>query len=254
MNRKKKIVCILLAVALAILLCVGGLLVWQWNNIQAVISFARFSQEELEEKLLEKDQAIKDAVDSIPNLTIRDITQEEKDALKEGTLTPEELVQNLTQSDPKPEQQPQIKPEQPQQEEKPPATLPEQSKEDPPQQPDYDQRLSELIAQVYVLREEFLGKLDDLQAEATVAYLAIPVNERTTKTVANLVGEYMSKGLDMEKECDAQIEQIVVEMETLLKENGGDMSIAQTVYDTYVEEKSLKKAWYMAELKKRGMM
>ena len=257
MSRKKKVARTLLVVALAVLLCVGGLLVWQWNNVRAIINFTRFSQEELEEKLSEKDQAIKDAVDSIPNITIRDITQEEKDALKEGTLTQEELVQDLIQSDPKPEQQPESKVEQPPKEEKPPAAQPEQppqQQEEAPQQGDYEKRLSELIAQVYVLREEFLVKLDNLQAEATAAYLAIPVDQRTTKNVANLVSGYLNKGNEMELECDGRIKVIVLEMEDLLEKNGGDLSVAQLVYDTYLEEKSLKKAWYMAELKKRGMM
>ena len=258
MNRKKKIACAVLG---GVLLCAGGLTAWQWNNISAALSFARYSQEELEGKLDQNDQTIKDAVQNIPNITIRDVTQEEKDALKDGTLTQEELVQSLIQKDPKPES----KPEQPPKAEDTLSTQPEQppkqeETEQPPQEEsdqqknDFETRLNELIAKVYVLREEFLIKLDQTQTAAIDDYKAIPADQRTTKKIASLVSGYLSKGLDMEKECDAQIEQIIVEMEALLKENGGDLSIAQTVYDTYVEEKSLKKAWYMAELKKRGMM
>ena len=258
MSRKKKIACAVLG---GVLLCAGGLTAWQWNNISAALSFARYSQEELEGKLDQNDQAIKDAVQNIPNITIRDVTQEEKDALKDGTLTQEELIQSLIQKDPKPES----KPEQPPKAEDTPSTQPEQppkqeETEQPPQEEsdqqknDFETRLNELIAKVYVLREEFLIKLDQTQTAAIDDYKAIPADQRTTKKIASLVSGYLSKGLDMEKECDAQIEQIVVEMESLLKKNGGDLSIAQTVYDTYVEEKSLKKAWYMAELKKRGMM
>ena len=255
MSRKKKIACAVLG---GVLLCAGGLTAWQWNNISAALSFARYSQEELEGKLDQNDQAIKDAVQNIPNVTIRDVTQEEKDALKDGTLTQEELIQSLIQSEPKPEQKPESEP--PQDSQKTPdapTTEPEQppKQEEPePQKSDFETRLNELIAKVYVLREEFLIKLDQTQTAAIEDYKAIPADQRTTKKIASLVSGYLSKGLDMEKECDAQIEQIVVEMEALLKENGGDLSIAQTVYDTYVEEKSLKKAWYMAELKKRGMM
>jgi len=252
MRRKKKIACAVLG---GVLLCAGGLTAWQWNNISAALSFVRYSQEELEGKLDQNDQAIKDAVQNIPNVTIRDVTQEEKDALKDGTLTQEELIQSLIQSEPKPEQKPESKP--PKDSQEAPDTEPEQPprQEEPEQQKnDFETRLNELIAKVYVLREEFLIKLDQTQVAAIADYKAIPADQRTTKKIASLVSGYLSKGLDMEKECDAQIEQIVVEMEALLKENGGDLSIAQTVYDTYVEEKSLKKAWYMAELKKRGMI
>lgn len=237
------------AVLGGVLICAGGLAAWQWNNISAALNFLRFSQEELEEKLTENDQAIKDAMEEIPNVTIRDVTQQEKDALKQGTLTQEELVQNLIQNDPKTEAE---KPP-PADSSKPDSTPPPQPQESK-EQSGYEKRLNELIAKVYVLREEFLIKLDNLQAAATADYKAVPADQRTTKGIAGLVSGYLAKGLDMEKECDAQIEQIVIEMEQLLQENGGDVNIAQTVYDTYVEEKSLKKAWYMAELKKRGMI
>jgi len=259
MSRKRRTAFIVLGV---FILCMGGLATWQWNNISAALSFVRFSQDELEGKLTENDQTIKDVVDEIPNVTIRDVTQEEKDALKEGTLTQEELVQSLIQTNPKQEEKPEKEPEsKPAPEASKPETKPDSQTEQPTAQPevttqqsDYEKRLNELIAKVYVLREEFLIKLDNTQAAAIADYKAMPAEQRTTKNVASLVSRYLSKGLDMEKECDAQIEQIVVEMETLLKANGGDLNIAQTVYDTYVEEKSLKKAWYMAELKKRGMM
>ena len=254
MSRKKKIACAVLG---GILLCAGGLTVWQWNNISAALSFVRYSQEELEGKLDQNNQTIKDAVDSIQNVTIRDVTEEEKQALKDGTLTSEELVQSLIQSESKPEKPPESKPEQqPPKAEDIPEPLPEQppQQEEPVQQSDYEKELNGLIAEVYVLREEFLIKLDNTQAAAIADYKALPADQRTTKNIASLVSGYMSRGLEMEKECDGRIKEIVLEMESLLQENGGDLSLAQTVYDTYLEEKSLKKAWYMAELKKRGMI
>lgn len=245
---------------------------WQWNNISAVLRFARFSQEELEDKLNENDQTIKNAMDAVPEVTIRDITQEEKDALRDGTLTQEELVESLIQKpkpqpqekEPKPEKPPQTKPEQVPNEESPsqstqqpapePAVSnPEQEPEQEPEQSQYEQQVNALIAQVLVLREEFLIKLDELKAAAIADYKAIPEDQRTKTKLLSLTSGYMSKGLALEKQCDAQIEAIVAELDRLARENGGDLTLAQTVYDTYVEEKSLKKAWYMAELKKGGM-
>ena len=44
------------------------------------------------------------------------------------------------------------------------------------------------------------------------------------------------------------------EMEAVIKEYGGDMSLVDTVVTTYASEKSLKKAWYMSELQKRGFI
>ena len=276
MSFRKKIICGTLLLAI---IGVGALAWWQRNNISAALSFARFSQEELETKLTENDQAIKNAVAENPSVTIRDVTDEERAALREGTLTQEELVQSLlkpatmpekapVETKPeksplqKPEQKPEAKPEQkpegdkesPSQTTQQPAPSTSAQPEKEPEQSEYEQTVNALIAKVFVLREEFLIKLDELQAAAIADYKAIPADQRTTSKLAGLVSGYLTKGLDMEKQCDAQIEAIVLELEQLLQENGGDTKLAQTVYDTYVEEKSLKKAWYMAELKKRGFV
>lgn len=256
MKRRTKIVCVLF---LTVILGIGALTVWQWNNICAAFSFVRFSQEELEDKINENDQKIKDAVGTVPEVAIRDITQEEKDALRDGTLTQEELIENLVK--PKQESKPPDKPKEeskpsdsPKPEEKP-EQLPNQSaQEELTEQRDYEKELASIIAEVYVLREEFLIKLDNLMAEAKAKYLSMPSEQRTTANLMSLASGYLSQGQVLEKECDAKIDEILDRLETLLKENNGDMSIPQTVYDTYVNEKSLKKAWYMAELKKRGLV
>lgn len=265
MGRKKKIACVVLA---GVLLCAGGLTVWQWNNISAALSAVRFSQEELEEKLAENDQTIKDAIDKAPEVSIREVTEEERAALRDGTLTQEELVQSLIQK-PESEPKPQPKPEQPSKPQTEPQPKPEQKPEPQPQpepepqpepQPEpepqpseFEQQVNALVAEVLVLREEFLIKLDNLQAAAIADYKAIPADQRDAKTLMSFASGYMAKGLDMEKQCDARIEAIVVELEEILRKNNGDLNLAQTVYDTYVQEKSLKKAWYMAELKKVGI-
>ena len=259
MKKRTKIVC---GSMLAAIIGIGALAAWQWNTISAALSFARYSQSELEDRLASNDQTIKDAMDAAPEVVLRDITQEEKDALRDGTLTQEELVQSLLQkpeqTEPKPEKDPQTKPEgkpppkQTQQPAKDPAVSTQPEKE--PELSEYEKKVNELVAQVLVLREEFLIKLDELQAAAIADYKAIPSDQRTASKLLSFAGGYLTKGLELEKQCDAEVEAIAVELDQLARENGGDPTLAQTVYDTYVEEKSLKKAWYMAELKKRGMV
>lgn len=251
MSRIKKVLCTILAV---ILLAAGVLAWWQWDNLAAAINGLRYSREELEDKLAENDRAIKDAVAAIPEVTIRDVTDEERQALRDGTITSEQLVQSMVGGEKEQTVSGQLAQE-------PAKSVDPKPKSDEPQTPSktpeqlaYEQELSAVIAKVYVLREEFLGKLDALLAQALAEYKAMPSEQRTAGGLASFASGYLSKGLDMEKQCDAQIEAIIVELETLLQENNGDLSIAQTVYDTYVEEKSLKKAWYMAELKKRGFV
>lgn len=271
MRKQKKIVC---GILLALVIGVGALATWQWNNINAALSFLRFSQEELEEKLTDNDQVIKDAVDANPSVNVRvEVTEEERAALRDGTMTQEELVQSLLQKpESKPEQssKPQTKPEQTSKPETTPQTKPEQKPADgstttqpepavsaqPESEPEiseHEQKVNALIAEVLVLREEFLIKLENLKAAAIADYSAIPADQRSASALMSLASGYLAKGVDLEKQCDARIQTIVLELEEVLKESNGDLSIAQTVYDTYVQEKSLKKAWYMAELKKVGV-
>ena len=279
MRVQRKIVC---GVLLTAVIGVGALAAWQWNNISAALSFVRFSQEELEEKLADNDQVIKDAVEANPSVTIREVTEEERAALRDGTLTQEELVQSLLQ---KPESTPESEPEQSQKPEVAPQTKPEQKPPEtstPTQQPqpkpevstqpkpevstqpepevstqpeqsESEQKINELIAKVFVLREEFLIKLDNLMTQAKADYVALPPEDRSGSKLMRLASNYMSKGLALEKQCDAEVEAIATELNQIVREHGGDLSLPQTLYDTYVEEKSLKKAWYMAEVKKIGV-
>lgn len=268
MSPRKKIVCVIL---LAVVVGISTLTVWQWNNISAAFSFLRFSQEELEGKLADNGQTIKDVVSKIPEVKIREVTEEERAALREGTLTQEELIQNLLQ---KPENEPKTEPEKVPEPQTTPQTKPEQKPAgestttqkptpDPaaptqpgkePESSEYEQQVNALIAEVLVLRENFLIKLDELMSQAIAEYKALSPEDRTGSKLMGMISDYLSKGLALEKECDAQIEEICARLEIVQRENSGDLSLVDTVFDNYVNEKSLKKAWYMAELKKRGLI
>ena len=50
------------------------------------------------------------------------------------------------------------------------------------------------------------------------------------------------------------MDEIVTAMESLIRANGGDMALVDKVVYTYANEKSLKKAWYMSELEKKGLV
>lgn len=267
----KKITCGILA---ALVLIAGVAAVVLRDEISAVISGLRYSSEEIEQKLEENAQTIKDVSQIVPDFTIRDLTKEEKQGLQDGTLTKEELIQNIVQPN-----QPEVGQAQPEgprsgaegqaptqsqpdkpgeqtpgQPQSPGAQTPNQSQPETgqPQVSNVQKQLAALIAEAYILRDEFLGRLDNLMAQAKAEYLSIPASERKAK-ITTLAGKYFSKAYGLEAECDARMGDIISRMETLLKENGGDLSIAQTVYDAYLSEKSLKKSWYLAELRKRGI-
>lgn len=256
----KKILCILV---LALLLAAAALAVWQRENLNALMQAQKYTQEELEEKLAENGQAIREAMAAAPEITVRDLTDGERQALRDGTLRKETLVEQLLEADggagaaevpPAPGPAETSSPQEPAQPQPPSQPQAQQPPSQPSAAEDYRKRLSALIAEVYVLREEYTISLENMESAAKADYRAIPADKRTKTALAGLASTYLSRGSALEKECDGKMDAIVAELETLIKENRGDMTLVDLVVNTYADEKSLKKAWYMSKLEKRGLI
>ena len=254
MKRWMKILCIVLALLAALL---AGLYWWQRENLKAVKDAASHSSEELEEKLAENQQQIRDVVDAAPEIVVREVTEEERQALRDGTMTQEELIERLLdpgeQSDstaaPGMEETP------PGEDAKAPAETPTLPAEQPkPVEDPYQKELSAIIAKVYVLREDFTMALDNMYDEAKAEYIALPAEKRTKSNLMVLASKYLSKATALEKECDARMNAIVADMEKLIQENNGDMSLVDTVVYSYANEKSLKKSWFMSKIQEKGLV
>ena len=263
-----------MVVLIVILVLLGVLAWWQRDNIKAVVTFATTSQADLEQQIQQNEQAIKDAVEANPAITVREITEEEREALRNGTLTMEELLERLKRPF---EPLTPAQPEQPAQSEKPaqPETPaePEQPAQPQPQQPEtpatpeqpvtptepeqpageteYQKKLNDILARVYVLREEFVLKLDELQKQAVADFKKI---ESGASGIKDFIFAYFGKATALEAECDAKMDAIITDLVALQKEYGEDMELVNTVAYTYANEKSLKKAWYMNELQRRGLI
>ncbi len=227
---------------IALVVLVSGALAWRFRNeIKALGVSRQYSSKELEDKLLENDQKITDAASGTPELQVRAPTAEESQALRDGTLSDSELKDRLTGTkDSVPAS----------------ATGGESEKTDTSgaAKNDYAEKLSQLVAEVYVLREQYTAALGSMEASAKADYKALPESKRTAAGLASLVSDYLGKADKLEKQCDQQMHAIIAEMERLIAENNGDTSLPDTVFDTYVNEKSLKRAWYLSRLQEKGLI
>lgn len=244
MNRWKKILC---GGLILLLLFGGGVLWWQRENIQAVRDGLQYSSEEIEEKLQENQQAIQDAVSAAPEVVVRDVTEEEKQALKEGTITQEELADRLVESKPSSSDENGVPPQSTQQSPLPPVE--EVSAVDP----EYQKKVSAIVAEVYVLREQYTIELDNMFEAAKAEYKGMSEEDRSADKLTKWARSYITKASQLERDCDAKMYDIIDRLDQLITENNGDPGILDTVVNTYANEKSLKKAWYMSELEKRGL-
>lgn len=245
-GKKHKTARTVLLIVLAVLVLAVGLLAWRFRKeIQAFAISRQYSTAELENQLAENDQTIRDAVEASSDVTVRAPTEEEREALRDGSLSQEELIGRLTgesaagSSDSAPE-----------------TAAPEEqpAEQAPAEPPEYQKQLSALIAQVYVLREEYLAALEAMEVSAKADYRALSDSQRTAGKLASLVSDYIGRATRLEKECDGKMDAIIAQMETLIQANNGDMSLTDTVFNTYVNEKSLKKAWYMSRLQEKGLI
>lgn len=245
MKRRKTILCtilVLLAVSLA------GLFWWQRDNLKAIHAATQHTSAELEEKLDENQQMIQEAVKAAGEVTVGEITEEDRQAFRDGSMTQEQLVERLTNGG---EGEPREEPGNTSRPESDGKTPPEPPK---PAENTYQKELSALIARVYVLREEYTLALDTMYADAKAEYLALPAEKRTKTHLLKMARGYLSRASALEKECDGKMDEIVRAMEKLLRENDGDLGLVDTVVYTYANEKSLKKSWYMSKLEQKGLI
>ena len=245
MKRRKTILCTILVLLTASL---AGLFWWQRDNLKAIHAATRHTSAELEEKLEENQQMIQEAVKAAGEVTVGEISEEDRQAFRDGSMTQEQLVERLTNGG---EGEPREEPAS--------TSRPESDGTPPPEPPKpaestYQKELSALIARVYVLREEYTLALDTMYADAKAEYLALPAEKRTKTHLLKMARGYLSRASALEKECDGKMDEIVRAMEKLLRENNGDLGLVDTVVYTYANEKSLKKSWYMSKMEQKGLI
>lgn len=207
----------------------AGVAAWQWNNISALRYGMTMDRTAIEKKLAENEQTLASAMEeySVSSYTF---SEEELRQLSDGTLSVEEAAKKLLD------------------ESVPGAEAPEGSsgQQQTAEKSDVEAQIQEQIAQMYVLRSTYVSKLEAIAQAAIDEYTQ---GEHTEENKADVVYKRLEELTALEKECDAQVAQVVEQLRSLLKQAGKDDSLAQQVEKTYQEEKSLKKAAYLEEFR-----
>ena len=206
----------------------AGVAAWQWNNISALRYGMTLDRTAIEDKLVENEQALSGAMEEY-HVSSYTFSEEELRQLSDGTLSVEEAAKKLLD------------------ESVPGAEAPAgQSGEQTAEKSDVEAQIQEQIAQMYVLRSTYVSKLEAIAQAAIDEYVN---GEHTEENRANVVYKRLEELTALEKECDAQVAQVVERLRSLLKQAGKDDSLAKQVEKTYQEEKSLKKAAYLEEFR-----
>ena len=207
---------------------IGGLCLWQWNNIQALYAFltqdSRQIAENLEGQREEHHQAIQDAVGG--GLNVRPPSTEQSDAILSGQLTPEEVKEELGITD-------QLqKTEEPAQEGEPPAYTAQDL-------------VNSCVAELYGCKIDIMAVLAELKRETLAEWNALPAEERTDTKMKEFGLAGLNECYRLEAEVDDQVREILGRYETRLKEIGAKTAILDQLWTYYTEEKAAEKAYYL---------
>lgn len=227
MKKKKRLLCVLLALALII----GGVCWWQRDNIRALRMSRSMSQDELSDKMTEQQERTEEAARQ-SGVNVRNLTDEEKEELRDSSVSRGELIDRIAGSD---------------------AAASDGDTSSPAQQEPEDSekalrdQLAKYIAEIYVMEAEYTGWLEQAEQAAIDEYVALPAEQQTSGNKYNIGMKYLSEALKKEKECDAKMTEIEDSIRAVLKQLGEDTSLADEIHSAYVEEKAAKKAYYLSQ-------
>lgn len=111
---------------------------------------------------------------------------------------------------------------------------------------EYNTKVSELVAKMYSIKADFMGKLTAFESRIIADYKAMPEEQRTTATKAKIVADNMSYIVGLEAQCDAQVDAVTSELTKIMTANGKDTALVDQIKSAYTNEKELKKAYYVS--------
>ncbi len=102
-------------------------------------------------------------------------------------------------------------------------------------------RQSEIIAEIYLLRATYLNEIDALIQEMKDEFDALPKEQRNLSGKMMIAEKTLPKGNALEDECDAKMQALLDELTGILKSLGSSTAIIGEIEKTYEEQKMLKK-------------
>ena len=236
-----------------VIILISALVWWQFENIKSVYYWYKYDNQNVGEMIEKKNSEVDKYIKDKSNLTVRPSTEMEQKLHQEEIISDDELVDVLTgKTDVKDlfgkeidlndsknfvdESGNKLTKEE----------LESSKKETQGEEvsKDNSQRASECVARMYVLKSNFETRLTALFEQAKSEYISIP-GKGSRELRLSVLKNYYSKISALESECDAQVNVVLSELDAILKESGEDRSIVQKIRQSYNDEKSLKKAYYL---------
>ena len=203
-------------ILLIILTTAVFLINWQMNNIKGVWYALKYDKMQIEDMITNTNENLKQDIETVLGHSIREFTEEERDAIEKGLVTEDEVVEKIVRE--------------------------EAEKSNTPQT---DNTVSRYITELYNLKGRYIGILDGMVKSAVSEYKSLDKSQRTRSKQLEIGANYVSKAVSLETECDQKVGSILSKIESQLKKEGKSTDIIKTINNAYVSEKNLKRAYYL---------
>lgn len=239
---KKKLFKILLMFLTVIIVITAAAVIFQYDNISALIKGLSNSPEDLALKMDDHRNKVKTEVEKYVSKPIDDISAEDEQKLLKGQMTIEEIAEkyNLPIEYMKDEDTDTVVAE------KKPVESTNAADNKGDINKKIEEEIGDSIARMYALKAKYVNKLGELEREVVEKYKNLPKSKQNQEGKKNLVMANIDYVASLEDTCDTEVNKVVSSLEKNLKELGGDLEIIQILKDAYTEEKELKKSYYLS--------
>lgn len=215
-----------------IIVAVICLAVWQRDNISAVMSGLKYSDEDIQQQIDTSKKDVETELEKYNVSGLRDFTFEEEEAIRKGQLTVEEAVEKILSESGN------------QQSAGGESSSQSTGSEKVSSSDDSSAIVSEYTIKLYSLKAEYLGQIGNLIDQAKADY-------KNGMSAGTLMSTYLGKAASLESEADSQVEALLSELKGKLEAVGADTSIISTMRSSYENEKTLKKSYYLSLFNKK---
>lgn len=254
---KFKFAYLLLIIVAVIVLAITIFAYKQRQNINAIYNAATVSAGDIQRQQEENNIKTNDILNRITDVEIKELPDDMRVKLADGEISKEQALgfilgvdeQTLKNSISENSVSGETKP-------KAEENITEQKNEDSqvkseennvkPEENNSDDKVSvgrkeEIIGEIYLLRAEFLNKIDALIESGKATVIATPKEELTLSKKLSLINSYRAKGAELEASCDARMEALLGELSGELNKSGESTAIVSEIREAYNEQKQIKK-------------
>lgn len=207
------------------------MLIWQKDNITAVVEATKYSDEDIQQQISDSKKTVESELEQYDIKGLRDFTFEEEEAIRKGQMTVDDAVSKiLSESNVSTDNS---------QNSALASSNTSGNSDMQNKKSDSSSIISDYAVKLYTLKAKYLGEIGNLidQAKADI---------KNGASAKDLMSTYLSKATSLENEADSKVDKLLSELRSKLKAMGADTSVVDTMRSSYESEKTLKKSYYIS--------